>query len=971
MPRDDLLQGPVLKNQALIDVEYVLRAVAGLETGMPKNPVFSLNLLDQVQVLCPNGKTYNLSLALRYANLEYFSLTEKDAALLNALKEKDFIVTTETTNALSEETPKLMGEIHPIFQAEQVAIREWTSGVFQKWNALLRGDPVRRHYPDLKIEKDFVSILLAVSGVNKNIDTRILEFKHTETTEVVEGEIKAKKGTLEKPYDGQLIPDKDSDVFLSTQFHRVDKPGGIPSGLFSKMRRSGEQHFFSGLRSFSAPEGSFNGDDKNFIRIKSIIAGSRQKSIANVSRSETEKEILYSPMTFYNERAIESAYGKIDLFGRQVRGVATEQFDQYLVELALTKAYESHLSKPYSNGSDRSNHGLAHHVRVVSYADVVRDYLEKFSEDAAAREFYKNLTHEAMTLIKVMLAYSKVGRDSEVAPLENLKLYQEYQVASGNLFADFARRHTQLTDDEIAYYHNILSFMGNPKFFEEKSTGTEDQKRIKGYINHILALAHKLDLQRCYTKKEFDDAVAIYATGSVVISSAEQGAAFDKLKKLSKRTIDLTENDNRSPRYCMDLCIIAQDPDYESRIEFARKFDSILSKCITDEIKLKKIKEIVTVDQIENVIHFFELNSDIQPLLLNFIIISGNAAEIISWDADQIAQLKSINKNLSLEIAYQFMKDKSNYAENIEKFKELEKIYGNEYKDIFLNVLNKKSDYSIESRFNLLKKLHPIYASSFSALLTSEDIQLIFENSTSNFQEKISRLIENISSENFKIISEKAPLYFLLFLEKNAQYKNFDEIIVKRLLDDGLLNYRVGEIVKDTRSIDLVSFVLQNIFLTTYDRNSFLKTILKNPILTVELLSKIIELSNENVEILKDAAEHQNCPDSLKMKMISIMSKENYAPGSLSSIENKNFLESMAKSTKNFEMLRSLVELCKSRPESFYFLKKAILDNPALSYKENAYMFFSTKRVTLSVLSDVHKIRASLDSVSDPKSKMS
>lgn len=127
----ELIQGPSLKNRALLDVEYVLFSIVYEDISV------RTNALGHWLVTCPDGKVYNVTCALRNANLEYFKLSADDRALWVALKSQDLIESTKISRQLAYSA-------EAILQAEEQAISSYTSDS-EEFNALLRGPKPKVH----------------------------------------------------------------------------------------------------------------------------------------------------------------------------------------------------------------------------------------------------------------------------------------------------------------------------------------------------------------------------------------------------------------------------------------------------------------------------------------------------------------------------------------------------------------------------------------------------------------------------------------------------------------------------------------------------------------------------------------------------------------------------------------------------------------------------------------------------------
>lgn len=577
-------QGPSHKNKALQDLEYILHSLmnvdgAGYKSKEPLPAVIlSFNSLGQVMISSDDRK-FNLSCALKNANLEYFKfslgrnlagteeLSEKqkeDSLLLMAFKEAGIIKS-------GVEKSKKLNTDEIITIAEEEAITKYTTQSYIEWNAFLRGEgikPSNNKQDSTEVKKMFIHIMLAISGINKNINSKPLH-NVEKTGELIEGD----------------------DIALSQQiFYRED--GRVPASMLVKKNTKNQIIHHAGFQSYSSKE-NISMDKKSGVYKTILVGSNRQQTIQHISWKKEEQETLFPPGSMIYMKSNNHSSEDISEFKAQrVWGVVTEKNDHYIIDAALAEAYE-YLKNRYidehqiEHGINRPNHALAHHVRVVSYTEPVIDYFKEFATDLDFRDFCKTLSQKEINIIKVMLAFSKTGREGECSFRTNPAQYQSYQKASCNNMATFMQKTLGMTEAEITFYCEPQMEMGNPEY------GKDEPNSKKIFIRHIIALAHKLDLPRCYQKLQAEEALKEYCKkGSVIINNSEkQEAAFHELKLFARSAIVATGDRisnkgerniaefvkcNADPMYCMDQCEASRIISY-SKNEIYTEIENIIS----------------------------------------------------------------------------------------------------------------------------------------------------------------------------------------------------------------------------------------------------------------------------------------------------------------------------------------------------------------------------------------------------------
>ncbi|MDF1654527.1 MAG: SidE phosphodiesterase domain-containing protein [Coxiellaceae bacterium] len=501
-----LHQGPVKKNVALRHVEYVLHCMLGADfvsypnegdyyakktdgAGVPYVFRLEKNENSFVIVHCPNGQVYNLSLALKYANLCYFHLTESEHDH-NLVKLCEKLLKDDAKASIATILTSQIGSM-PAYAAEQAAIREYTGQNYKDYNDLLRGEPMV-YYGIETIKIIFVRAVLAISGVNKNL--------------------------------------KREDAMGRINLVRTER--ALPGGMLMQMKTSNQLVWRPGLLSFS-DNGNFDSSGLKKLQLDSDKQW--QGDVAGFSDVPYEREVLFPPSCVRFTAFEHNLETGEQLFTTEiVRGVATAYQDDYFIQQALSVAFEI-LKRPYRDTRNarfdiaRHNHALAHHIRVSMFIEPVIDYFKQFAASVGFREFCDSIQPEEIIIMKIMMIFSKTGRESEVSPIGSGQArYMEYQQASANNFRHFMREVMHYDEATIEYYAEIMVNMGNPYYPELVTGANDEEKQRKLYINNITALSHKLDLPRVYGKSGYVNTMSGYNgfpqrdTGLFFIGPSEQ-----------------------------------------------------------------------------------------------------------------------------------------------------------------------------------------------------------------------------------------------------------------------------------------------------------------------------------------------------------------------------------------------------------------------------------------------------------------
>ncbi|MDF1655102.1 MAG: SidE phosphodiesterase domain-containing protein [Coxiellaceae bacterium] len=540
-----LHHGPSTKNLALKAVEYIFHCMLGIEhisdtlyegelyaqkyDGDDEPYRFRLEKNSDNLWLahCPNGRRYNLSLALKHANFEYFMLNECDKSQEIVMRCEKLLHQRRGGEAISR-ADKMTTDIGgidtpvPLYAAEQTAIKYYTGTGSNDINPLLRG--MSCDVSEIKLKEYFVHSMLVISGVNKHRSS-----------------------------------DKYEERAVLTRHEKDD----LPVDMLERMKTANQVVSRAAPLSFSE-HGRVFSRRSNALLIKNLHQ--RQASIKKFSVCPGESEVIFPPhhlrfLSYDRNPVSEKSFFTTEI----VSGLEVEYQQQYLLDLAMVDAYEI-LKRPYKESLDprfgisRHYHALAHHVRACLLVEPVIKYFKQHAASDEFKVFCDHLTPEEITIMKLMMIFSRTGRESEAGPSQ-LAIFLSYNRKSAENLADFLRYHMDIDEDTINFYMDVLINAGNPRYAEFVTGATEEEKQRKLFFSYIAALAHKLDLPRVFGEAHYDSNVAVHngsqemtAGGFLVTASKQQKASFNRLEAIAMRMLQVTGDNLCFSRHGIDAC---------------------------------------------------------------------------------------------------------------------------------------------------------------------------------------------------------------------------------------------------------------------------------------------------------------------------------------------------------------------------------------------------------------------------------
>lgn len=417
--------------------------------------------------------TINLSILIKNANLSHILLDNHDSALF-----------------LSDNLPELREDYTLtnkfITASERAAINDYTGNIdYKSINSILYGNPPEgvTSAPDF-YRNTFFKIVFMASGLNK------IKPSWSRDPECPAPPIKTYRG------EKHLTPEEFSQRQLKLQH--------TPQCFIQKQ---------SGFTSTSTSLKTANKfSDKYSLMVYHDQYG---KDIAPLSRVDEDEYLMFpgyvciskieknDKLTIFNARAFVPLFKTHRAVNQEYRFYHLKQ-EKNLTPAFLSGlleecqfAYDHYLSKAYTEDwykedwaldtdkgvIPRPNHGLAHTMRVAQLVSVVAEFLNNTN--------FTTFTTRDIHIVQLTAIFSVVGRKND-AGFQDMQAgkqgaYKAYKQTSSEAFSDYVTNHTFLNMNaaEISEYSRNILNMGEP---DENSTSAI-----------LLALAHKLDLLRCFT----------------------------------------------------------------------------------------------------------------------------------------------------------------------------------------------------------------------------------------------------------------------------------------------------------------------------------------------------------------------------------------------------------------------------------------------------------------------------------------
>lgn len=470
--------GPLEKNLYTQELEWI----AKYALRHPMDCYFYMK--DNALNLRLNGTTIDLTNLLMHSDLSHICLNEADSKLFVLLEGIELPVN------LPKEFP--VGYTLPgtfLTDAERFSINSFTGIIdYKSINSILYHNPPEGETSlPYFYRNTFFKTLFLASGLNK------ITPSSTRDPENPAPPIKTFRG----------------EIYLTKEEFKKRKLGlsTKPEGIIQKQR------------GFASTSTNLAVADKFSVKSKIEFHDQYGKNIIPLSKLHIESEYLQLPgyicitgfrkeheLTIFEAKSITPLFKARRSVHQEHRfyHFMNKENPQYAFLDGLLEecqfVYDEYLSKPFTENwckfdwelitsqgvIYRPNHGLAHVMRVAQLVEVVAEFLMHYDTENCF-----NFSNRDIQIIQLTAIFSVVGRQNDAGfrdmDEENKDAYKRYKQTSSEAFRNYVSQKSflNMTKVEIANFSNNILTMGEL-----------DQSTPSAIL---LALAHKLDLLRCFT----------------------------------------------------------------------------------------------------------------------------------------------------------------------------------------------------------------------------------------------------------------------------------------------------------------------------------------------------------------------------------------------------------------------------------------------------------------------------------------
>lgn len=445
----------------------------------------------------------NLSKLLRSINLSHVILSDAEVENIDlALKQQlDFDLLANFNQAIEDgilprERSVLLMKL-PL--ALQAAIYEYSHEEQRTINPLYRGEKVEG---EMSLPRLLKALYLGVLLSEALRRFPMLLDGHQHGIELLE---RAEKYDIEAS-----IPHRYAKVSAYSTVLSTSVPGGVYTPNFN-------------------PQGVF---------IKTTLFGPHLHGIRvdQLSRHPREHEVILPPGT--KMRITAETRVSPTVIHHQAKVVSSPSFEplSYFSHLAITRAYDDHLARPFkdrphhltiqSQCVHRPAHGLAHAYRVMRYIPLVMAYFNAHCADPGLQDYFSEAWEHHQDCLMIMAAYFQTGRESDESYRYQPALHQSYRLASAKNLEGFMRTlpPSFFVEDKTSIIERC-SYVLTHLHAHEKFTETEPAYR---YYHWVIAYAVALDFQRNFSIASYQKAFEPFA--SVIQASPEARRDFFHLE---------------------------------------------------------------------------------------------------------------------------------------------------------------------------------------------------------------------------------------------------------------------------------------------------------------------------------------------------------------------------------------------------------------------------------------------------------
>jgi len=524
-----LLQGPLNKSTATRQIEQVLDDICRTDRTQLR---IDYNSAGHYTLQLPEKSPINLSLLIQHANLSQLDLNDE---LIEKLGKRINDLLDFPIRWLIEDRVIDTPIVALLLKAQQNAIKIYIGMHYLNINQLFRGEPldtsanrVLNTQPNQNrlccfllgcLLNDTANKVNRLINSSKEKKTLIKIANHYQIADI--GYLLCSSNQAE--FQCLLTRSLTAGLITKTAYDNVKKKQNLLSYLFSSngvfdrgeelteemiARRLANPHVLPALTSVSQfIEGSAFVQEPGTIRTK--ISNIGYSGVIN----NKEGEVLIPQ----GEHMITTQSAEF-LVSTLVRSPSLETKNHYWSMLALVEA-SGYLCAPYKDQSsamrlqgktiERPNHDPSHVYRKMLHIEQVVHYFEAFAADDAFKSFCQCLSDEEIEWLRVAAAFSVTGRESEVSAIENLSRYEEFRAASHDHFILFTSKTMDPNQAPMqARMAHIVRYMGNPNYESKiNAHADEHERQQRNFYHRLLAIAHDLDLPRCYSVEDYQNAL--------------------------------------------------------------------------------------------------------------------------------------------------------------------------------------------------------------------------------------------------------------------------------------------------------------------------------------------------------------------------------------------------------------------------------------------------------------------------------
>lgn len=501
-----ITQGPLNKSPEGIELERILQKIV---KTTPDKIHMQYDKTNGYILTLPNEPPIYINHLLHHVNFNHIELSKRMIAQLGNIVQTisssfNTITSSAETNAIKDLPPAVKWAIHNYLGDHR----------YKNINRLFRGLP-----QTAEIKYAWINPVSGTKNILVNfICGCLINWAAKELPLITLNKLKGQipQNDIDLLDRGETL---DGTEELGTMQSRLANPVFAPSVVSVSAHKTGSPHFQNA--------GTTRTKFEEFNNIRPVVYP-----------AEGEQLIPHGTTFLYSKNPDGG------FFAQEVNSPGIVPTGTYWGAVALSHAAKTRLSKQYADQPSqttvngvvivRPNHGLAHTFRVMSYLPLVIDYFATHAQDPAFRLFCQFISLRELEWLSVAAAYRVTGRESEISAIENLGRYNEYKQASQNQFAAFLKVHPPKQADDAMQDRmaSVVQHLGNPAYeavlrAKQATPLAPQEQKHRLFLHHILSVAHNLDLPRCYSPDQVNNALT--SCRALANTSPEQAADYQRM----------------------------------------------------------------------------------------------------------------------------------------------------------------------------------------------------------------------------------------------------------------------------------------------------------------------------------------------------------------------------------------------------------------------------------------------------------